>query len=75
MNALLAAFLQLIQAVATSRQTSVSRGTSVPQTSVAFPIATGQATSALCALPAVGLITWHLRELRQLTPYSWEQSH
>lgn len=77
MQARLAAFLEIIQAVATLRQTSVSRSTSVPQTSVALPSATGQVTSAFCALSAVGLIARHLRELiqlTQLTPYSWEPS-
>lgn len=47
--------------------TSVSHSTLVPQTSVAFPIATGQVTSAFCALPAVGVIARHLRDLSQLT--------
>lgn len=67
MKALLAAFLEIVQAGATFRQTSVSHSTLVPQTSVAFPIATGQVTSAFCALPAVGVIARHLRDLSQLT--------
>lgn len=61
-----------IQAVATFRQTPVSRSTSVPETSVAFPIPTSQITSTFCVLSAVGLITWHLMGLRQLTQLNLE---
>lgn len=70
MQALLTVFFEIIQGASTLGPTPVSHSTPMSQVSVAFLTATGQASSALCALPAVGLIPQNLREL---SSHAWEQ--
>lgn len=63
MQALLAAFFEIIQGAVTFGPAPVSHSTAVSHVSVAFLTATGEDSSAFCALPAGGLIPQDLREL------------
>lgn len=71
MQALLTAFFEIIQGAATFGPTPVSHSPPVSQVTVAFLTATGEVSSAFCALPALGLIPQNLRELScHVTPGS-----
>lgn len=71
MQVLLTAFFEIIQGEATFGPTPVSHSIPVSQVSVAFLTVTGQASSAFCALHAVGLISRNLKELSShVTPGS-----